>query len=337
MSAVEHVSVQPEEAGRRLDTWFKDHFPRLPRGRLEKLLRTGQIRIDGKRVKSNVRLEAWQVVRVPPLKQDDDKAFKGPKPVGAEDRAFMQGLVLHEDKAVIALNKPAGLAVQGGSKTERHLDGLLAGLVPEGAERPRLVHRLDKETSGVLLVAKSSAYAAKLGKNFKSRQARKTYWALVKGVPRPEQGTIRLGLAKLGGGAGGERMVAENDPQAPEAGVDWLAAVTHYSVIAQAGQRYAWLALRPETGRTHQLRAHLAAIGHPIIGDFKYGREEAEVGGDMPGGMYLHARAIEVPSPLGGTLAVEAPLPPHMAQAWALFAFEAEDAEGAFDLLDGAL
>ncbi|TNE38431.1 MAG: RluA family pseudouridine synthase [Alphaproteobacteria bacterium] len=337
MSAVEHVSVQPEEEGRRLDTWFKDHYPRLPRGRLEKLLRTGQIRVDGKRVKSNSRLEAWQVVRVPPLKQDDDKAFKGPKPVGEEDRRFMGSLVLHEDKALIALNKPAGIAVQGGSKTERHLDGLLAALVPEGAERPRLIHRLDKDTSGVLLVAKSSAYAAKLGKSFKSRQARKTYWALVKGVPRPEQGTIRLGLAKLGGSAGGERMVAENDPNAPQEGVDWQAAVTHYTVVAQAGQRYAWLALRPDTGRTHQLRVHLAAIGHPIIGDFKYGQEDAEVGGDMPRGMYLHAQALELPSPLGGTLSVSAPLPPHMTKAWDLLAFEAEEAEGVFDPLDDAL
>lgn len=333
MSGVEHVSVQPEEAGRRIDRWFKDHYPRLPRGRLEKLLRTGQVRLDGKRIKSNARIEAWQVVRVPPLKQDDHKQFEGPKPLSDKDCGYIRSLVIYEDKAVIALNKPAGLAVQGGSKTERHVDGLSPGLVTEGEQHPKLVHRLDKDTSGVLLLGKTSAYASKLAKTFKSREVKKTYWALVHGVPRPAKGTINLAIAKVAGGPYGERMVSELDPELPE-DAKRLSAITHFAVVARAGQRHSWIALRPETGRTHQLRAHCAAIGHPIVGDRKYGDPELQAGGEISERMHLHARSLDFRSPLGGRTRVEADLPKHMEETWTLLAFEIEDAANIFDELD---
>jgi len=335
MSAVQHINVAEEEAGRRLDRWFKDHFPGLPRGRMEKLMRSGEIRLDGKRVKSNARIEAWQVVRIPPMDDEYQLPRDPRRDLSDKDKAFVQGLVIYEDSTLFALNKPAGLAVQGGSKTERHLDGLLIGLVKPGADRPRLVHRLDKDTSGVILVAKSGAYASKLTSSFKSKSAQKTYWALCLGVPRPEKGTINLGLAKVAGGAYGERMMPANDPDFPE-DEKALSAVTHYAVVARAARKASWLALRPVTGRTHQLRAHCAAIGHPVAGDRKYGGPEAVLGGEISSAMHLHAQSIEIPHPKGkGMLRVEAPLPKHMQASWDLLSFDIQEGENPFAELDG--
>ncbi|HZS81930.1 MAG TPA: RluA family pseudouridine synthase [Stellaceae bacterium] len=325
MSSVQIIAVSAEEGDIRLDRWFRRHFPQLGHGRLEKLLRTGQVRIDGRRARAGDRLAPGQAVRVPPLSDTKTPApIARPRAVRSEDAAALRAAILYRDADVIAINKQAGLAVQGGTRTVRHLDGLLDALRFEAAERPRLVHRLDKDTSGVLLLARSAGAAQKLAEAFGSKAARKTYWAVVVGVPRPQRGRIDLPLAKLPGAAG-EKMAPEEDGQA---------AVTYYAVIERAGTTAAFLALMPVTGRTHQLRAHCAAIGTPILGDGKYGGAAAHLPG-VPGGrlLHLHARAIAVPHPAGGMLRAEAPLPPHMAESWRFFGFPAADGDPFADLV----
>lgn len=321
MSNVQSIAVTPDEGEIRLDRWFKRHFPALGHGRLEKLLRTGQVRIDGKRARAGDRLSAGQVVRVPPIPAAAPAELDAPRraPVIRDrDAAAIQACVLYRDDDVIALNKPPGLAVQGGTGTTRHLDGLLDALRFEAKERPRLVHRLDKDTSGVLLLARSASIAAKLTATFRAKTTRKTYWAVVTGVPRPHRGRIDLALAKLPGRAG-EKVVPEEDGQS---------AVTYYSVVEHAGAKAAFLALMPVTGRTHQLRAHCVAIGTPIFGDGKYGGAGALIAG-VPGDrdLHLHARSIVLPHPRGGMLSVVAPLPPHMAATWRFFGFAEKDGD----------
>ena len=322
---VETVTVDDKEGPLRLDRWFRRHFPELAHGRLERLLRTGQIRVDGKRAKAGDRLASGQVIRLPPLDAAAPSAPVPPRRLRPADEAMLQGAVLHRDDAVIVLNKPPGLAVQGGTKSERHLDGLLEGLRFGHAERPRLVHRLDKDTSGVLVIARSAAAAAMLTRAFRDKTTRKTYWALVVGLPKPLQGRISLALAK-GAGQGRERVRADPDEGKP--------AITYYRVIDSVGERASWLALLPVTGRTHQLRAHCAAIGTPILGDGKYGGPAAHLDGP-PGSrrLHLHARAIAIPHPQGGILRVSAPLPPHMRQSWEFFDFP-DDVDDPFAGLD---
>lgn len=300
----------------RLDRWFKSHYPDLTHGRLEKLLRTGQVRVDGGRARANTRLEAGQSVRVPPLPM---RAPSRPQ-VSAEDRAFLKLLTLYEDDDILVLNKPSGIAVQGGSKTTRHLDALLEGLGEDRDTRPRLVHRLDRDTSGVLVIAKRRRIAAKMGRMFQTRSVRKIYWALVRGVPKPPQGKIEAALVKATTAEGdrvrkakpGEQDVAQS-------------AVTHYSVVDRAAQKVAWMSLKPVTGRQHQLRAHMAIIDHPILGDNKYGGDK-ELGEGLENKLYLHARRVTFPHPSGaGTVDVTAPLPQHMQKAFATFGFEIGD------------
>lgn len=319
MSAVRICEVGEGEAGLRLDRWFKLHFPGLTHGRLERMLRKGQVRVDGARVKASTRLSAGQSVRVPPMDPESTGPARKRYGLSKEDQAFVKSLVIHADDQIIALNKPAGLAVQGGSKTARHIDGLLDGLERIKGERPRLVHRLDKDTSGVLLLARSRAEAARLGKALKSKAVTKIYWALVIGVPDLERGEIALPLIKRGG-AGGERTrIAERgEPGAMD-------ALTRYQTVDIAGQKLSWLALAPVTGRTHQLRAHLAAVGHPIVGDGKYGGADAHPGGEIPAKLHLHARSLVVPRAKGRPLTVEAALPEHMLFTWSLFGFDADD------------
>jgi 23S rRNA pseudouridine955/2504/2580 synthase len=308
---VETVTITDAEAALRLDRWFKRHYPALGHARLEKLLRIGQIRVDGKRARSSDRLSAGQQIRLPPLIEVPPPA--PPLAVAPADAARLQRLILHQDAAVIVLNKPPGLAVQGGARTERHLDGLLDALRFGSDERPRLVHRLDRDTSGVLLIARTAAAAASLTRAFRDRATRKIYWALVAGRPKPAQGRVDLALVKRGG-AGGERV----RPDAEEG----QRAVSHYRVVESAGERASWLALMPVTGRTHQLRAHCAAIGTPILGDIKYGGALALLSGlPTTGQLHLHARALALPHPAGGTLRVAAPLPPHMRESWDFFGF----------------
>ncbi len=322
MSGVSTHEVANGDAGVRLDRWFRRHFPNLSHGRLEKLLRTGQVRVDGKRARAGLRLVPGQVIRVPPLAQAEAPARARTAPAVRTSRAEAAGLraaVLHIDDDVIALNKPPGLAVQGGTKTLRHLDAML-GALRFGANRPRLVHRLDKDTSGVLLLARDASAARALTAAFRERSARKIYWALVVGVPRPRRGRIELALAKLPGRAG-ERMVAGTE--------SGKRAVSFYCLVEAAAKEAAWLALMPLTGRTHQLRAHCAALGTPILGDGKYGAKGAFLTG-LNRKLHLHARSIVMPRPAGGELRVTAPLPEHMVETWRFFGFDPEDARDPF-------
>ena len=316
MTGVQAREVLAADADIRLDRWFKRHYPALKHGKLEKLLRTGQIRVDGGRVKSSTRLAAGQTVRVPPIGDEPDRPVRRQTAeVSDEDRDWIRSLVLHSDDDVIALNKPQGIAVQGGRKVKRHIDGLLGALADPGEERPKLVHRLDRDTSGVLLIARRAAVAASLGEIFKSRNARKTYWALVAGVPRVPDGTINAPLAKKADNDGHEKVVTDTD-----AG---KSAKTDFSVVEVAGRRAAWLMLHPLTGRTHQLRVHCAAIGTPIVGDGKYGGDASRLDG-VPGSdkLHLHARSITFPHPAGGELTITAPLPPGMTATWNFLGFD---------------
>jgi 23S rRNA pseudouridine955/2504/2580 synthase len=325
MSGVQTITVAAAEGELRLDRWFRRHFPGLAHGRLEKLLRTGQVRIDGRRAQAGDRLTPGQLVRVPPLGDIDTPAPRGAVAPRPRDIALIQHAVLHIDDDLIVIDKPPGLAVQGGTNTERHLDGLLDGLRFGSADRPRLVHRLDLDTSGVLVLARSAAVAAKLARSFRDKATRKIYWAAVVGLPKPRSGRIDQALAKLPG-AKGERVVPDEE--------DGRRAVTYYRTVAHAGDKIAWLALQPVTGRTHQLRVHCVALGLPILGDGKYAGAAAHPAG-VPHArqLHLHARALALPHPRGGTLEITAPLPPHMRETWDFFGFgEAEERDPFADL-----
>ena len=306
---VRSFAVTGEDDGIRLDRWFKRNLPEISFGQISRWARTGQIRLDGKRATPGDRILAGQSIRVPPQTEEPPeaparkKAPERPK-LSAEEIEFVRSLVIYEDAAAIVVNKPPGLATQGGTKTNEHLDRLLGGLVPEDAPRPRLVHRLDKDTSGVLLVARTPRAAAFFSRSFSSRTARKVYWALVTGVPSIDDGMIDLPLGKQPG-TGGEKMHVDEAEGAP--------ARTRYRVIDQAGNRAAWVELQPQTGRTHQLRVHLLAIGHPIVGDGKYGGLDAFLTGSISRKMHLHARRLRIDHPDGGQIDVTAELPDHFA------------------------
>ncbi len=322
MNAVKTVFVSSEDAGQRLDRWFRKLFPGVSQGRLQKLLRTGQVRIDGKRAKAGLRLEAGQSVRVPPLGEGAKERTRrgGKKAVRAVTQAEAEALrarVLYKDDQVMVIDKPAGLAVQGGTKTVTHLDAMLDVLRFDAPQRPRLVHRLDKDTSGVLVLARTAQSARNLTAAFRENEIKKLYWAVVTGVPKPAEGRIDASLSKLPG-RGGERMVID-----AAAG---KRAVTDYRVVDKAGRSAAWVSLEPETGRTHQLRVHMALIGAPILGDGKYGAKEAFLTGEgISRKLHLHARAIRLPGPKGGTFDVAAPLPEHMRATFNFFGFEEAD------------
>lgn len=305
----------------RLDRWFKLHFPQVTFAYLNKLTRTGQVRVGAARAKTNTRLAAEQEIRVPPLAFDTrpaDTPKADVSPLTPTERRLFDSMVMHEDRDLFVLNKPSGLAVQGGSKTHHHLDGLLMGLGVDLGERPLLVHRLDRDTSGIIVIAKRRSVAAALGKLFATRAVKKTYWAIVRGVPQPAQGRIEVALIKAKG-PDGDRMRAsaageEDDEQR---------AVTHYSVIDKAeADAAAWVSLKPVTGRQHQLRAHMAHIGTPILGDEKYGGLDNMPDG-MPRKLHLHARRIVFPHPRDGIIDISAPMPDHMLASFKLFGFDA--------------
>jgi 23S rRNA pseudouridine955/2504/2580 synthase len=320
MAGVQQITIAEDEGDQRLDRWFKKHFPEINHGRLERLLRTGQIRVDGKRAKASDRIEAGQVLRVPPIApaQDADKPRNAPKPKPVSDRdaKILRDAVLYKDADVLVIDKPAGLAVQGGTGLDKNLDAMLDSLKFEAAERPRLVHRLDKDTSGVLVLARNAKAARDLAEAFRHKSARKVYWAVVVGIPKPDRGTIDAPLSKQAGGYG-ERVGIDEE--------EGRHAVTRYAMIERAGNRAAWVALMPETGRTHQLRAHCVILGTPILGDGKYGGIEAHLAREnLPRKLHLHARSLKIPHPRKGWIEATAPLPPHMRATWKFFGFSSE-------------
>ena len=320
MAGVEQITVEPGEAGMRLDRWFKAHYPGLGFVQLQKLLRSGQVRVDGGRAKADTRVEPGQVVRIPPLGVDrkGEGQLTAKTMRGQDDGDVLRKMLLHEDPKVFVFNKPAGLAVQGGSGVTRHVDDMLEAWRNAKGEKPRLVHRLDRDTAGVLVVARTRLAAMKLAEAFRARETKKVYWALVKGVPKKREDKISTWLVKEQTPDGDRVRVARHG----EEGADH--AVSHYRVVEQAGQTLSWLEMEPYTGRTHQLRVHAAHIGCPIIGDPKY--FEADTNWDFPGGLqnrlHLHARRIVIPHPDKGVIDVTAPLPPHMRQSWNLLGFD---------------
>jgi 23S rRNA pseudouridine955/2504/2580 synthase len=348
--SVETFQVSEDEEGMRLDRWFKRRIPSLSLSHLNKIVRTGEVRVDGARVKTATRLTQGQNVRVPPLKLDAPTEAVAPR-ISQDDQRALRDMILFEDRDLMVLNKPYGLAVQGGSGTSLHIDGMLASLPNERGDRPLLVHRLDRDTSGVLLVAKTRRIAADLGAVFRSRQAQKVYWALVEGVPKPAQGRISLYLAK-GDGMGDNRpprragvearAALEKMRVAKHGDEDARHSVTYYATVETFAPRLAWLSMKPITGRTHQLRAHAEAIGHPIIGDPKYGLKPKNdpsrndplraVPDAVERKLHLLARRLVLPHPGGGTLDVTAPLPPHMQHSFDMFGFDVKQ----YDPIEGA-
>ncbi|ACG77681.1 ribosomal large subunit pseudouridine synthase C [Phenylobacterium zucineum HLK1] len=317
MREVRTLYVDKGEEGVRLDRWFKRRWPHLNHIQIQKLTRSGQIRVDGARAKPDTRLSAGSQVRVPPLPDAPPPRAKGE--LDPREAAYARSLVIYEDEDVLALNKPSGLAVQGGTKTTRHIDGLLSAW-GEGLERPRLVHRLDRDTSGVLVLGKTPGAAAKLAGAFAKRRTQKIYWALVAGLPKPGQGVLELPLAKKG--VGDREMMVPADPKDPRAET----AETEFVTLARAADKVAWMALWPHTGRTHQLRAHMLAMGHPILGDPKYKTEASEA---LSGGLklQLHARRLVLPHPSRGTLMLEAPIGKEMKAGFERFGFDEHEAD----------
>jgi 23S rRNA pseudouridine955/2504/2580 synthase len=319
-SGVQTLTVEEDEAGMRIDRFLTTRFPQLPFTRVQSIVRKGELRVDGKRAKPNDRLEPGMSVRVPPLKLEAQGERPRSAAKDATDADFIRSLILYEDAEMMILNKPFGLAVQGGSGTVRHVDGLLEALTGKDGQKPRLVHRLDKDTAGCLIVAKTRLAAATLAKSFRSRSARKVYWALTAGVPRVAQGRISTYLAKE------EPTDADARMRVAKHGDEGAAhALTYYAMVDNAAQKLSWLSLKPVTGRTHQLRAHAAHIGHPIVGDPKYfSIENWELPGGIQNRLHLLARRIVIPHPrTGQPVDVTAPLPPHMAQSWNLLGFDA--------------
>lgn len=330
MSRVQTVTVAEGEGDQRLDRWIKRRFPQVSQGMIEKMCRKGDCRVDGGRVKSSTRVEEGQKVRIPPL-PDTAAPPVVRTTVSDADSKLIQSCVIYRDDQIIALNKPAGLPTQGGSGQTRHVDGMAEALKFGFEEKPRLVHRLDKDTSGVLLLARTRLAAKALTAAMRHRETRKIYWALVAGVPTPYLGEIKYGLVKAAGrgqGGEGEKMIAvhprdvENTPGAKR-------AATLYATLYRVASRAAWVAMEPITGRTHQLRAHMAEIGHPIIGDGKYGGSGqenlgdgwgAQLGGIISKKLHLHARMMRFEHPeTRKVTTITAAMPEHMKHSWDTF------------------
>jgi len=348
MSGVQTLTVSEEEGDQRLDRWLRKRLPHLRQGQIEKACRKGEIRVDGGRVKAATRVRAGQAVRLPPFPDGAAPPPARAAEISEADARMIREAVIWKDDHFIALNKPPGLPTQGGSKQTRHVDGLAEALRFDRDEKPRLVHRLDKDTSGILVLARSGLAARKMSATLQSHATRKIYWAVVAGVPQPRMGTVRFGLVKAPGhgkGGAGERMHCLH-PGDVDATPGAKRATTDYAVLSNLGGRASWVALVPVTGRTHQLRAHMAELGHPIVGDGKYGGSGqenlgdgwgAQLGGEVSRKLHLHARSLTFDHPLtGARLTLTAPLPAHMRRTWEMMDWHEgdvpadpfEDAEG---------
>lgn len=337
MSGVKTLTVSEDEGEQRLDRWFKRRFPHVTQGAVEKMCRTGQVRVDGARAKASDRVIPGQAIRVPPL-PDPNAERPRIEGISPADAKMIQDCVLWMDEHMIVLNKPAGLPSQGGSgQGERHVDGLTEALKFGYKERPKLVHRLDKDTSGLLMLARTDRVARNLSEALRHRNTRKIYWAVVAGVPNPKKGSIKYGLMKAPGHGKrgeGEKMICVHPAKMGDY-PDAKRAHTDYFVLWFLGSRLSWMALEPVTGRTHQLRAHMAELGHPIIGDGKYGGSEADnqgdgwgaaVGGDISRKLHLHARMLMVEHPVTKKeMTFTAPLPEHMARTWKALDWKEDD------------
>jgi 23S rRNA pseudouridine955/2504/2580 synthase len=317
-------TIDADDDGIRIDRWFKRHYPAVTHVLLQKLLRKGEVRLDGKRADAGTRVVAGQSVRLPPqVIHAKDEWPEKPKSEPQKPMGSLADRILYMDKHVIVLDKPAGLATQGGSGLTKHVDGMLDSLKYEKPTRPKLVHRLDRDTSGVLLVARTAQAASGLSQSLALRDTSKVYWALVRGVPKQKHGVVKAALAKEGTRGKDERMAVSGEEDAKF-------ALTEYAVMGTAGNEFAWVAARPITGRTHQIRVHLASLGNPIVGDFKYGGTEVRGRGDIADKLHLHARSIDIGRPDGGRLQVTAPLPPHMVKSWQLLGFDPDDRRDPF-------
>jgi len=317
-------TIDADDDGIRIDRWFRRHYPAVTHVLLQKLLRKGEVRLDGKRADAGTRVAAGQSVRLPPqvIHAKDERPEK-PRSEPQKPMGSLADRILYMDKQVIVLDKPAGLATQGGSGLTKHVDGMLDSLKFEKPTRPKLVHRLDRDTSGVLLVARTALAASGLAQSLALRDTSKVYWALVRGVPKQKHGVIKAALAKEGTRGKDERMTVSEDDDAKF-------ALTEYAVMGAAGNEFAWVAARPITGRTHQIRVHLASLGTPIVGDFKYGGTDSRGRGDIADKLHLHARSIDIGRPDGGRLQVTAPLSPHMVKSWQLLGFDPDDKRDPF-------
>jgi len=329
MSGVSHHKVQSFEKDWRIDKWFKVNFPNLGFGRLSKLMRTGQVRANGKRIKPGFRVEEGMEIRVPPIGENPNEGKRNgtkdsKKGHSLDDKRYIRDMVIYEDNSVIILNKLPGLAVQGGTNITRHVDGLLDCLQGDNPERPKLVHRLDKDTSGVLVIAKSSPAAKSLTESFRNRKTNKIYWALVVGRPERTEGTVNAPLDKEPGTRGERMMVADKGKK----------AVTDFYVMDSALRSTSWLAFKPVTGRTHQIRVHATVLECPIVGDGKYGGKDAFLDGAVSKKLHLHARSIEIDHPDGGIFSVTADLPRHMKESWDMFGFDKNDKSNPFEMAD---
>lgn len=325
LNKVQMLTVAPDEDGMRIDRFLAVRFPGLAFARVQSMIRKGELRLDGGRIKAYGRVAAGQTVRVPPMRADDDAKPAALYMAGGDAKAqeFLRSITIWEDDDVMVLNKPMGLAVQGGSGTERHIDGMLEAITAKDGQRARLVHRLDKDTSGCLLIAKTRFVAAGLAKSFQTRSTQKTYWALVAGVPKVRQGRVSTYLAK----DEEAQAVHEAKMKIAEHGDEGAQhALTYYAVIEKVSRICSWVSLKPVTGRTHQLRAHMAHIGNPIVGDAKYfDRNDWELPPGLQNKLHLMARRIRIPHPRGkGIIDVSAPLPPHMKQTWSVLNFDAD-------------
>ncbi len=322
-------TIDADDDGIRLDRWFKRHYPHVTHVLLEKLLRKGEVRLDGKRAKAADRIAAGQAMRLPPQvvhakdMRPEKPVAETKHPLATKDMGSLADRILYMDKQVIVIDKPPGLATQGGSGLTKHVDGMLDSLQYEKPTRPKLVHRLDRDTSGVLVIARTAQAASGLSASLALRDTSKIYWALTRGVPKQKYGVIKGALAKEGVRGKDERMAVSDEEDAKS-------ALTEYAVMGTAGTEFAWVAARPITGRTHQIRVHLASLGTPIVGDFKYGGTDSRGRGDIADKLHLHARSIDIGRPDGGRLQATAPLSPHMVKSWTLLGFDPDDRRDPF-------